>query len=804
MTSWSADVERPLAGVRVLEAGDTIALAHAGRLLADLGAEVVLVEEATGSPLRALGPFAGGVPDVERSASFAYFHAGKGSVRHSAAEVAALAARSDVVLRATRDGRELIADAEVERLLRDDPGLVVVDVSSFGRIGTGPGPHGSHDLVALAAGGLLSVNSTTLTGPDPQPLRYRGELSSVHAACGAVVAVLGALFERRRSGHGQRIDVSQQAAVASVLATAVSRYAYTGSLPVRQGNRSVGPWGFYELRDGRVLMQITRDEEFRRLVHLLGDPEWGSIELFETTAGRDENHDVLDIFVREALAGFTVREFLDLGFQHKIAVCRINGARDILEWDHLAARRSLPPVPFGVEPDESVPVPGRPWRFGGAVPPPRGPAPALGSTDAASLWSTPAERPSHAEDTGPVPGPLAGIRVVDLTVVWAGPFSAMQLAHLGADVLKIESGTRLETTRGLGPYADDVVGRDRSGYFNQNNQGKRSVALNLKTERGRELLRDLIATADVVIDNMSAGALGRMGFPFEKLVEINPRIVAVSMTGYGESGPYSDHTAYGSLIDALSGIATSNGTVRGGPTDLVMSLPDPMAGITTAIATLGALYRARATGEPVRVETAMFEACLAAFPWPVLFAAATGGEVPVIHNRDEARSPHGTFRCRGEDAWVAVGVADDAAFAALAKCLDEPDLATDPRFATLAARKLHEDELEALVTRWTAQRTPAESAEALRGAGIDAEPVATVGEVHAHPVLAARGFFPELAHVEIGPRRLPSVPWVASRSPMAPRSAAPALGQHTREVLTEVLGLTAEQLDELAAAGVTV
>lgn len=802
MTSCSPSVESPLAGVRVLEAGDTIALAYAGRLLADLGADVVLVESGPGSPLRALGPFAGGVPDAERSAAFAYFHAGKSSVSRSA-DLGALAARSDVVLRGSRDGDPFLTDAEVERLVADDPGLVVVDVSALGRIGTGAGPHGSDDLLALAASGLLRVNSTSLTDDDPQPLRYRGELSSVHAACGAVVAVLGALFERRRSGHGQRVDVSQQAAVASVLATAVSRWAYTGTAPVWQGNRSVGPWGFYELVDGRVLMQITRDEEFRRLVHLLGDPDWGAIELFDTTAGRDENHDVLDVFVREALAPYTMREFLDLAYEHRIAACPIHGARDILEWDHLAARSSLPTARFAT--GDGVPVPVRPWRFDGAVPPERGPVPRLGSGDAEALWTTPAERPSPAAGAGaPVPGPLAGIRVVDLTVVWAGPFSAMQLAHLGADVLKIESSTRLETTRGLGPYADEIVGVNRSGYFNQNNQGKRSVALNLKTERGRDLLRDLIATADVVIDNMSAGALGRMGFPFERLTEINPRIVAVSMTGFGESGPYSGHTAYGSLIDALCGIATSNGRVRGGPTDLVMSLPDPMAGITTAVATLGALYRARATGEPVRVETAMFESCLAAFPWPVLFAGATGGEVPVIHNRDEARSPHGTFRCRGGADWVAVSVADDAAFAALADVMGDPGLADDPRFRTLGSRRLHEDELEALVSAWTAERSPAEVVEALQAKGIGAEVVATIGEVHRHPVLAARGFFPELTHSEIGPRRLPSVPWVASRSPMSPRAAAPALGEHTREVLTEVLGLTAAQLDELERLGVTV
>ncbi|MFC5952719.1 CoA transferase [Pseudonocardia lutea] len=803
MTSRSQSFDHPLAGLRVLEAGDTLAAAYAGRLLADLGAEVVLLEPSQGHPFRTLGPFLQSVPDAERSASFAYFHAGKRSVTAAADDpaVRALAARADVLIRSTRDGADWIGDDLVAEIEAARPALVVVDVSTFGRTGR-DGPHPTNDLLALAAGGLLSINSTTLRGPDPLPLRYRGELSSVHAACGAVLSLLGALFERRRSGLGQRLDVSLQASVASVLATAMSRYHYTGELPVRQGNRSVGPWGFYPCKDGTVLMQITRDEEFRRLVTMLGDPDWGSLEIFGTTAGRDENADVLDVFVREHLEGFTLGEFLDLAHTHRIAAAPIHGARDILEWDHLAARGSLPPVALGGAPGESLPAPGRPWRVDGTVPPPRDRAPAHGEAAAESLWSGPTEHPAGSGT--PAERPLEGVRVVDLTWVWAGPFAAMQLAHLGADVVRVETGTRLETTRGLGPYADGIVGVDRSGYFNQYNQGKRGVALNLKTARGMELLRGLIATADVVIDNMSAGALARMGLPYETLKEINPRIVAVSMTGFGESGPYRDRTAYGSLIDALSGIASSNGDVRGGPTDLVMSLPDPMAGITTAIATVAALYQARASGEGVRVETAMFEACLAAFPWPVLFGGATGGEVPVLGNRDELAAPHGTFRCAGEDEWVAIACEDDAQFAALAVVLGAPELADDPRFASLAARRVHEDALEALVTAWTSQRTPAEAARALQAKGVGAEAVARVDEVYRSPVLEARGFFPETVHAVIGTRRLPSVGWLASRSAMGPQGAAPALGQHTREVLGEILGLSPAELDALEREGVTV
>ncbi|MCW0216464.1 MAG: CoA transferase [Pseudonocardia sp.] len=798
----------PLTGLRVLESGDTLAVAYTGRLLSDLGAEVVKIETADGDPFRTLGPFVQGIPDSDLSASYAYFHAGKRSVLAQVPvaedpEVLRLAGQADVLLRSTRDGTDWVTDEQVDALTEARPALVVTDLSTFGRIGR-TGPHPTNDLIALAAAGLLSINSTSLTEPDPLPLRYRGELSSVHAACDAVLAILGALFERRRSGLGQRIDVSLQAAVAGVLATAMSRYAYTGTLPVRQGNRSVGPWSFYECSDGKVLVQITRDEEFVRLMHALGDPEWGHMEIFEKTAGRDENGDVLDIFMAEELARFTLQEFLELCHANRLAAAPIHYAADILGWDHLAARDSLHPVRLtdGAR-TADLPVPGRPWRFDGALPSPRGASPRLGSTPASELWAD-GPAPVTGDGSADDPRPLAGIRVIDLTVVWAGPFSAMQLAHLGADVIHVESATRLETTRGLGPYADEIVGVNRSGYFNQNNQGKRSLALNLKKPRAMELLKELLATADVVIDNMSNGALARMGLPIETLREINPRIVAVSMTGFGESGPYSDRTAYGSLIDALTGIASSNGAIGGGPTDLVMSLPDPMAGVTTAVAAVAALYQAKATGQSIRVETAMFEACLAAFPWPVLFGAATGGDVPVIGNRDELRSPHGTFPCLGEDEWVAIAVEDEAQFAALADVLGRPELPADPRFATLAARRVHENALEEIIGWWTRERSPAEAAESLRAKGVPAEAVARVDEVYRSEALNARGFFSELDHVEIGPRRLPSVAWTTSRSDMTPHSAAPALGQHTREVLGEILGLTEQELDGLEQDGVTV
>jgi crotonobetainyl-CoA:carnitine CoA-transferase CaiB-like acyl-CoA transferase len=807
-------VSAPLTDLRVLECGDILAVAYAGRELADLGAEVVKVEAPEGDPLRSVGPFVGGVPDGDLSGSFAYFNAGKRSVVIGAGpgrggRLAELAGRAEVILRGTRGGDDWLSDAELLALRVADPSLIVVDVSTYGRQDE-RGPHPSSDLLALAASGFLSLNASEPGDPKATPLRYKGELSSIHAGVNAVLATLGALFERTRSGVGQRIDISAEAAVVGILATALSRFTYTGVLPVRNGTRGVAPWGFYHCRDGVVLIQCTEDAEFRRLLEIFGEPDWGGMEIFRTTAQRGPVSDVLDQLINAELSDMTQQAFLDLAFQHRVPAAPIHYANDILGWDHLAARGFLGPVAVtDGRRQAEIPLPGPPWRYRAEEPPlRRRVSPRLGDAgdDLDLIWAQRPRRRPAPQSTGEqdVPPPLAGVRVIDLTWVWAGPHATLQLANLGAEVIRIETAGRVDVTRRLGPFVDERPGVDRSGYFNQYNQGKKSVALNLKTEAGLELLRQLIARADVVIDNMSAGALDRMGLPYEELVRINPGIVAVSMTGFGETGPYRDHLAYGSLIDALSGTSSANGPVGGGPTDLVMSLPDPTAGLHAAVATVAALYRARTTGAAVRVECSMLEAFMAAFPWQVVFGGVTGHDAPVMGNRDEQCCPHEVFPCRDEDRWIAIAVNDDEQFAALAAAIGAPELGHDPRFRALELRRVHERALEAIVTGWTLTQDVDQAVETLRAAGVPAEKVARMDEVVRSPRLAARDYFTYFAHPEFGVRALAGVPWLTDRSPMRVRGPAPTLGQHTREVLTGVLDLTPETVDRLIDEGVAV
>lgn len=785
-------VPQPLAGVRVLELGDNIAVGYTGRLLADLGADVVKVEPAAGDPLRHRGPYVGGVIDTERSAGFAYYAAGKRSVVADAETIATLARAADVVVQSTLSGERWLDEAALAAAEAANPGLISATISTWGETVS---DRSTRDLVALAAGGLLSVNFTEPDASKGTPLRYRGEFSSVHAACTTALAVLGALHARLADGRGQRVDVSAQAATASILATAMATWLYTGQVPVMDGVRSVVPWGFFECSDGFVLLQVTEDAQWFNLRRLFGEPEWAQPDVFDTTAMRSQLQDVVHPMVAAEMSRFTVNEFLDGCQREGVAAARVQSAADVLGWEHLRVREYFTEIDLG---GTTTLAPTPPWR-GAIERPARRISPALGAhtADVLAEWQP---RPIEVV-TGATSGrPLEGLRVVDMTWVWAGPYAATQLAHLGADVIKLESSERVDVTRRLGPFADGEIDIDRSGYFNQYNQGKRSLVLDVKQPQGLALLKRIIATSDLVIDNMRPGALARMGLDMDTLVSLNPRIVAVAMSGFGEHGPERDRMAYGSIIDALSGVAASNGLPGGGPTDFPMSLPDPAAGIHAAISAVAALYRVRRGGPGGRVEVAMLEATTSAFPWPMLIEASGDGPVVCVGNRDETMSPHGAFRCEGR-GWVAIATADDAEFARLAEVIGRPELAGDDCYATLAARRANEDELEAIVTAWTLRHSAADAASALHRAGVTAEAVRTMDEAAASPELAARDFLMRTPHRTLGVRPLPGPPWVTSRTPMRATTAAPCFGEHTREVLAEVLGLTDAELDALDQQG---
>ncbi|HJQ84142.1 MAG TPA: CoA transferase [Candidatus Binatia bacterium] len=399
------------------------------------------------------------------------------------------------------------------------------------------------------------------------------------------------------------------------------------------------------------------------------------------------------------------------------------------------------------------------------------------------------------------PAPLAGIRVADFTWVWAGPFCTLQLAHLGAEVIRVETASRPCVTRLLPPFADFEPGPNRSGYFNQYNQGKKSIALDLKRPEALAAAKRLCAASDVVVENFAAGVMDRIGLGWPVLSALRPDLVMIALSGYGASGPDAEKVSYGPAQVPLSGMSSLTGYRGFPPMHVGISYGDPTGGLHGAVAVLAALLHRARTGEGQYIDLSQWETSMAVLPEGITAWTMNGAAPARDGNRDPGMAPHGAFRAAGDDRWIAIAVEDDAGWVRFAAAIGRPELAADARWATVAARKAHEDELDALVTAWTSAHAPEEAARTLQGAGIAAFVTATNRDLAEDEHLNARGYFVELPHPVVGTRKHAGVPWRMSASDCRVRAAAPCLGADTEQVLIDVCGYSPAEVAALRDAG---
>jgi benzylsuccinate CoA-transferase BbsF subunit len=397
--------------------------------------------------------------------------------------------------------------------------------------------------------------------------------------------------------------------------------------------------------------------------------------------------------------------------------------------------------------------------------------------------------------------PLAGIRVADFTWVWAGPFCTLQLAHLGAEVIRVETTTRLCVTRLLPPWAEFEAGANRSGYFNQYNQGKRSITLDLKRPGAIEAAKRLCAASDVVVENFAAGVMDRMGLGYDVLRTLRPDVVMIALSGYGATGPDSEKVSYGPAQVPLSGMSSVTGYRDFPPMHVGISYGDPTGGLHGAVAVLAALLHRARTGDGQYIDLSQWETSMAVLPEAITAWTMNGIAPSRDGNRDPWMAPHGVFRAAGEDRWVAIAVEDDAAWGRFAAAIGRPELARDPRWATAAARKADEDALEALVTGWTSARPAEDVVATLQAAGIAAFVAATNKDLAEDPHLNERGYFVSFPHPEVGARKHVGVPWKMSSSDCRVRAAAPVMGADTERVLRDVCGYSEGEIEALREGG---
>ncbi len=785
--------------IRVLELGSGVSAAHAAGLFADQGADVVKVEDALGDRTRRRGPFPGDQLDPEQSGLFLALNKNKRGVsldlddEAGRAQLTRLIDWADILIHNYPRVRAEELGLAPAALEARRPDLVVLSLTPFGV--TGPyRDFRAEELTLSNAGGWANLCPAATGRTDLPPLKVFGQQCNFVASVAGATAAMAAYFDVSRTGVGEHVDLSVQEYVASVLENGVPQYTYAENVATRYAPRLLIPWSIFEASDGPIFLVCVEQDQWERLVELMGRPEWTELEVFVDNLGREENQDMVHSFVQEWFGKRTVDEIYHQGQKHRICFAPVMSLKQMAESAHLCERE------FFVEAEHpragQLRYLGSPIRTREGGPPVRRAAPLRGEHNDELLGSSlqPRER---GTELGEVRLPLDGIRVVDLSWAWAGPFCAMNLAHLGAEVIRFESEGRPDLYRRLAIIRPGTEpGLNCSGMFNQWNQGKKSVALNLSEPRAIELLKEIVAGSDVVLENFATGVMDRLGLGYEVLREANPRIILASITGYGQTGPYRNYMGYGPAIPPLTGLSAVTGFLGGGPCEIGISMPDPTAGITAAFAICAALQKRETTGEGERLDISLWEATAALTPEAWMEYAMNGGQPERAGNRDHEMSPHGCFKCSGEDDWVSIACASDDEWRALCNVVS-PSLADDPRFRSLADRKANEDELEKRIEAWTLESDRWEVTRELQAAGVAAFPSFTPKDVAEDPHLNERGFLERLPHPEVGTQTHTGIPWRLHRRPNGVRSAAPVLGADTEEVLASLLGYSAEQIAQL-------
>ncbi len=795
-----------LDGVRVLELGGGVAAAATAKLLSDLGADVIKVEPPEGDPARRRGPFpAGAASGPERSGLFLALNTNKRSVvagELAGPGVAALVAEADVVVHNLTAPELAAAGLDPGAWRAAHPRLVVASITPFGL--TGPyAAWRAEELTINHGGGWGWLGPGASPDPDLPPLKAWGHQADLHAGLVAATAVLGCVHKARRTGEGAQLDLSAMAHVAGMLEAAYIGWSYQGEDASRLGSRIRNPWGIFPCSDGLIFLVSVEADQWERLVDMMGRPEWAEMEIFTDFPDRLANDDLLRIYLGEWTAQHTVAELWHEGQARRICFAPVFTMADLAGQDHLRQRGFFVDVEHpeaGRVTHLGAPfVLGRPWWGLRAA------APTLGQHTGETFTprsSVPAVVPGTGERGR---RPLDGVRVADLSWVWAGPYCTMHLAHLGADVIKIESAARPTLGRRLPIHPPEVEPTlDTCGYFNQWEQGKRSCTVDLSHAESREVVLDIIAHCDVVVSNFATGVMDRLGFTEEALRARNPDVVIAAISGYGQSGPLSHYMGYGPTTGPLSGLTSLTGHAGGPPEELGISVGDPGAGITAAFAIAAALVARQQHGGGQTIDVALWESTAANALEGWMHHALTGVQPERMGNRDPLMAPHNVYRCAGDDRWVAIACATDAEWAALAAVVDAERggaLAGDPRFATAEGRKAHEDELDEGLAAWCAGRDRWDVTRALQAVGVAAFPSMTPSDLDADPHLAARGFIERLDHPAVGRRGHTGVPWLLDSAPNGVMGPAPLLGQHTEDVLAEVAGYSAERIAALRAAG---
>jgi crotonobetainyl-CoA:carnitine CoA-transferase CaiB-like acyl-CoA transferase len=780
----------PLAGLRVVDMADEKG-ELCGRALADLGAEVIRVEPPGGSAARALPPIAN---DGKTGLYFAMRNAGKRGVTLDIGEDAGrqrldgLLAEAEILIESTQPGTLEPLGLAPARLLEKHPGLVITSISDFGQ----DGPYSSYqgtDMIGFAMGGLMHRAGRF----EKPPLVAPGNLAYDVVGIAAAYATLLAFYKRLRTGRGQHIDVSTMEAVANLSDWSLPNYSLNPSVGPRAG---AGIYTLYRCADGYMRMIVLVKKHWRMLLDWVGNPEELSDPAYDQFINRLMKMDVIVPVLEDF---FRDKKKIDVSVEAQrrgIPSTPLLDPSEVLGNEHTVARKTFRNLPVGgglvaqlpsgfltidgqrVGPERPPPDPGELGEGGFSE---RGQA----RSEIEQLLSAPADPPEAGY-------PLRGLRVIDFGVGAVGVEVARIFAEYGADVIKIETRT-----------APDFIRTILSSYMNpsfaSSSRSKRSFGVNLKGERGRELVRELLRNADVCIENNGTGVMERLGFGAQDLEKINPRLVSFSSQMVGSYGPWKHWTGYGPNTHPVSGLQhlwnyPEDEDRPAGSTNVYPDHFVARVGMMSLLA--GLIHRARCD-QGSHHDAAQFEVAIGLLGDLYAQESLQPGSVHPQGNASPRGAPWGCYRCQGEDEWCVINVRSDDEWRGLRKALGDPEWARASAYDSAAGRMQRRQAIDASLEEWTTGRAPRDVMEALQAAGVPAGIVAHAGHHLGDPQLAHRNY-PKLVDQQgLGSMLLEGPPFLGSDMPEVIVHQAPWLGEHTREIAADLLGLSDREIQSL-------
>lgn len=730
-------MRRLLNGLTVVEASRGVAVRYCGRLFVELGAAVV---RAAGGDDTTLG-YGGEAGEAYGR----WLDAGK-----------AAAAPGDVdLVIAGQDADGVAAGEALAASLPGAPSLLAI--RWFHPDGPCADWHGTDEVVQAMAG--LAYPFGPIEGP---PTLAQGHGPQVAAGITAFNAALGALIARPRP---RRIETSIFEAYMCLTETGAVSALMEGGASVRLGvNRFVPtyPCSSYRTGDGWVGVTALTPTQWRGFCGMIGKPELADDPRFATSVQRLLEADLVDALCAPPFVQRTTAEWVEMGDAARVPITPMPNLAEMPNAPHWRDRGS-----FGRFDDTGAVAPTMPYRMRFDAPP--APRFAGGGQDA----------------------PLAGLKVVDFTMGWAGPLCARTLADLGANVIKIESESHPDWWRGWETdQSGDPPPRETKFSFISVNRNKRGILLDLATPQGLDTARALVAGADIVVENFAAGIMDRLGLGSAERRALNPDLIAISMPAFGNGGPWSGIRAYGSTVEQACGLPFANGHDHWPPCLQHVAYGDPLAGLFGASAALAALYGRHRTGG-AEVDLAQV-ACLFQFGADALIAQQLRDTpLPRTGSRRSRAAPALVSGSLAQDEWLAVAVDGPEAWRGLCAVLDRPDWAADPALADPAGRNREAEMIEAAIRAWAAGRLPQDAAEALQAAGVAAAPVQRIDALGYHPQLSDAGFWVTMERRYIGPHIVPATPFAYDgvRPPLL--TPAPTLGEHTAQVLANLWDIPA-------------